>query len=96
MELETVIAIVLTALISGGGGFMLAVNRASVRMALIERSISDNTAHWRDCQDSLTKTSELNGKRLQLVLRLLIDVARKSNIEIRTADVLELTSLIPE
>ena len=95
MDLQTIVAIVLTAIISGAGGYSAALNRSNLRMTLLERDTKENKSRWEGCQQELKEIAQDNANRLAVLLRLVIDIARHSGIELRTADILEITSLGP-
>lgn len=80
-----VLSIVVTAILAGALGYVAAVTRNGTRFAMLER----------DSQD-FKRYIENTDHRLGMMLRLMVDVARKSGVELRTADLLEMASLYGE
>lgn len=83
-------AAVVSAIFSGGAGFWLATTRANTRLTVLE----DKTER---CLDSLEKNTTATAHRISVLLRIVIDLARRTpGFEFRTADIFEITSLEPD
>lgn len=83
--IEILIASLLSALLSGGFGYAVAMVRRDTKVALLERE-----------HILLKEHTERNDARLSLVLRLVVDIAQKSGVEVRTTDLLEIAALSPQ
>jgi hypothetical protein len=82
-------AAAVSSILSGAGGFWLATTRANTRLTMLE----ENSER---CIASLADHTASVDHRLSVMLRIMIDLARKTpGFEFRTADLFELTSLEP-
>lgn len=83
--IEVLVASLLSSILSGGFGYAVAMVRRDTKLAILEREHA-----------LIKQQSENLNAKLDLVLRLVVDVAQKSGIEVRTADLLAIAKLSPE
>lgn len=81
--IEIFVAALLAAILSGAAGFMAASLRRDTKLAMLERE-----------HELIKQQAEKIERRLAMVLRLVIDIARKNNVEIRAADILEMADVL--
>ena len=81
--IEIFVAALLSSVLSGGAGFLAATVRQGTKLALLERE-----------HILIKQQADKIESRLKMVLRLTIDIARKNNVEIRAADILEMADVL--
>lgn len=79
------ILLVLSVMLSGAAGWYAGGLKASSRQMITDRDLENHTR-------AIARTD----RHLAMVLRLVVDIARKGDVTIRTADILELTDVLGE
>jgi hypothetical protein len=93
--LEIAIAAVLSALLAGALGYTVAVVKRDTAIALLRRDHDALEKEFAKLEHQLGERLDRIDKRFMILLRLNLNIAKKSGVEMRTADVLEITALIP-
>lgn len=90
---EIVIAAVLSAILAGGLGYTVAVVKRDTAIALLQHDNALVISRLDKVDSMILGQNERIDRHLKIVVRLVVDIARKSGVDMRTADVLEITSL---
>lgn len=93
--LELVIAAVLSALLAGALGYTVAVVKRDTAIALLRRDHDQLAIDMKRIETTLDERLDRIDQRFMILLRLNLNIARKSGVEMRTADALEIASLLP-
>lgn len=90
---EIIVAAVLSAILAGGLGYTVAVVKRDTAIALLQHDHSVVISRLDKVDNTIVGQNERIDRHLKIVVRLVVDIARKSGVEMRTVDVLEITSL---
>lgn len=89
------LAAVLGALLSGALGYTVAVVKRDTAIALLQAGLTSVNQRIDRVDATLLGQNERIDRHLRVIQRMLLDIARKSGVDIRVSDVLEITSLAP-
>lgn len=94
---QLVLAAVLSALLSGALGYVAAIVKRDTAIALLQAGQTTIATQLGTQSGQIAKElaqqNERIDRHLRVMIRLIVDFARQSGIQMRTADVLEITSL---
>lgn len=93
---ELLIATVLSAALAGMLGYTVAVVKRDTAIALLQRELSAVLLRLDKADSMMIGQNDRTDRHLRIIQRIMLDIARKSGVDIRVADILEITSLEPE
>lgn len=88
-----IVAALLGAVFSGTLGYSLAVIKRDTAFALLQRDHELLVARLDKIERQTAEQTERIDRHLKVLFRLILDIARKSNVDVRTADAVEIASL---
>lgn len=83
---QSIIIALMAAIISGAAGYMMAMVKRDTSLAILRRDVDDATA-------KIDEQGERIDRHLKIIFRLILDIARHSGVNIRTADAVEIATL---
>lgn len=83
---QDIIIAMLAAILSGGAGYMLAIVKRDTSLAILRRDVDEHKKLIHD-------QGERIDRHLKIIFRLILDIARHSGVNIRTADAVEIATL---